>query len=130
MVTAPRSSTWGRRSRIRISTRRGPRRRSKACFSSCASFDRGKQLMPTPRADNLVWIDMEMTGLDPLVNVVLQAALVITNAALEPLDEVAVDIAQPEEALGLMSPFVREMHTRTGLIERVRRSTVDVATAE
>jgi len=86
--------------------------------------------VPTPRADNLVWIDLEMTGLDPSVDVILQAALLITNAALEPLDELAVDIGQPEEALARMSPFVWEMHTRTGLVERVRRSTVDVATAE
>jgi oligoribonuclease len=85
---------------------------------------------PTPSPDNLVWIDLEMTGLDPAVDVILQAALVITDAALEPLDEVAVDVGQPEEALALMSPFVHEMHTRTGLVDRVRRSNVDVATAE
>ncbi len=71
-----------------------------------------------------------MTGLDPSVDVVLQAALVITNAALEPLDEVAVDIGQPASALAAMSPFVRDMHTRTGLVDRVRLSTVTVAEAE
>jgi oligoribonuclease len=71
-----------------------------------------------------------MTGLDPSADVILQAALVITDAALEPLDEVSVDIGQPEAALAGMSPFVREMHTRTGLIDRVRRSTVGVPTAE
>lgn len=81
-------------------------------------------------ADNLVWIDLEMTGLDPSTDVVLQAALVITSGQLEPLDELAVDVGQPEEALARMSPFVREMHTRTGLIERVRRSTLDVQQAE
>jgi oligoribonuclease len=85
---------------------------------------------PTPRADNLVWIDLEMTGLDPTVHVILQAALVITTADLEPLDELSVDVHQPEEALALMSPFVREMHTGTGLIERVRRSAVDLVQAE
>ena len=87
-------------------------------------------MTPTPRADNLVWIDLEMTGLDPTVDVVLQAALVITTADLEPLDETSVDVVQPEEALARMSPFVRDMHTRTGLIDRVRRSTIDVARAE
>ena len=72
-------------------------------------------MIPTPRADNLVWIDLEMTGLDATVDVVLQAALVITNADLEPLDEVAVDVGQPEAALAAMSPFfVRDMHARTG----------------
>jgi oligoribonuclease len=87
-------------------------------------------MTPAPRADNLVWIDLEMTGLDPSTDVILQAALVITDAALEPLDEISVDISQPEEALARMSPFVQEMHTRTGLVERVRRSAVDLATAE
>ena len=87
-------------------------------------------MTPTPRADNLVWIDLEMTGLDPVVDVILQAALVITTADLEPLDEVSVDVVQPEEALTRMSPFVRDMHARTGLIDRVRRSTIDVEQAE
>jgi oligoribonuclease len=87
-------------------------------------------MTPTPRAENLVWLDLEMTGLDPSVDVILQAALVITTADLEPLDELAVDVAQPDEALARMSPFVREMHTRTGLVERVRRSTVELAEAE
>jgi oligoribonuclease len=83
-----------------------------------------------PSAENLVWIDLEMTGLDPSVDVILQAALVITNADLEPLAELAVDVAQPDEALARMSPFVREMHTRTGLVERVRCSTIDLVQAE
>jgi oligoribonuclease len=83
-----------------------------------------------PRADNLVWIDLEMTGLDPSTDVVLQAALVITTSDLEPLDEVAVDVGQSDEVLARMSPFVRDMHTRTGLVDRVLRSTVDVAQAE
>jgi oligoribonuclease len=85
---------------------------------------------PTPRQDNLVWIDLEMTGLDPAVDVILQAALVITTADLGPLAQLAVDVGQPEEALARMSPFVRDMHARTGLTERVRRSTVDVVEAE
>jgi len=85
---------------------------------------------PTPSPDNLVWIDLEMTGLDPSVDVILQAALVITTGDLEPVAEAAVDVGQPDEALASMSDFVRDMHTRTGLLERVRRSTVDVAEAE
>jgi oligoribonuclease len=87
-------------------------------------------MTPTPRADSLVWIDLEMTGLDPSVDVILQAALVITTGDLEPLDDVAVDVAQPAEALARMSPFVRDMHTRTGLVDRVLRSRVGLAEAE
>jgi oligoribonuclease len=87
-------------------------------------------MSPKPSADNLVWIDLEMTGLDPSVDAVLQAALVVTTSELEPLDELAVDVGQPEEVLARMSPFVRDMHTRTGLIDRVRVSGVSVEEAE
>jgi oligoribonuclease len=85
---------------------------------------------PGASADNLVFLDLEMTGLDPDTDVVLQAAVVITDAQLAPLDEVAFDIWQPEEALARMIPLVREMHQSTGLTERVRRSPVRLAEAE
>ncbi len=71
-----------------------------------------------------------MTGLDPFEDVILQAALVITTAELEPIDELAIDVAQHGEALDRMTPIVREMHTATGLLERVRRSVIDVHEAE
>src|SRR3954447_15437391 len=71
-----------------------------------------------------------MTGLDPMIDVILQAAVVVTTRDLEPLDELVLDVFQPPEALAVMSPFVREMHTRTGLLERVPRATIDVARAE
>lgn len=83
-----------------------------------------------PSPENLVWIDLEMTGLDVSVDVILQAALVVTSSELEPLAEVGFDVHQPEEALARMSPFVRDMHTKTGLIDRVRASTTSVAEAE
>jgi oligoribonuclease len=85
---------------------------------------------PSPSPSNLVWIDLEMTGLDAGTDVILQAAVVITTADLEPLAETAADIHQPEAALAKMTPFVRDMHTRTGLIERVRRSSVELIEAE
>lgn len=79
---------------------------------------------------NLVWIDLEMTGLDPRVDVILQAALIITDRQLQPLEEYVVDIWQPAAALEGMVPFVREMHERTGLLQRIATSQVDVAAAE
>ncbi|MBX3184550.1 MAG: oligoribonuclease [Polyangiaceae bacterium] len=85
---------------------------------------------PVQQADHLVWLDLEMTGLDPQTDVILQAALIITDRELVPLDEYVCDIWQPESALAKMTPFVREMHAKTGLTERVRRSTLDVAQAE
>ena len=84
--------------------------------------------MSDPR--NLAWLDLEMTGLDPAADVILQAALVVTTAELTPLCELALCIHQPDEALARMSPFVRDMHARTGLTERVRASSTDLATAE
>ncbi len=81
-------------------------------------------------AANLVWIDLEMTGLDPRDNVILQAALIVTDRELTPLEEYVVDIWQPLGALTNMVPFVREMHQKTGLLERVASSKVHVTDAE
>jgi oligoribonuclease len=84
-----------------------------------------------PRASsNLAWLDLEMTGLDVQRDVILQAALIVTDKELHTLDEYCCDIWQPEEALARMSPFVRDMHEKNGLIERVRASRVDVREAE
>jgi oligoribonuclease len=83
-----------------------------------------------PRDGNLAWLDLEMTGLDPVRDVILQAALVITNSELEPLEELCLDVWQPEEALAGMTPFVRDMHEKSGLTGRVRASKVDLFAAE
>jgi oligoribonuclease len=80
--------------------------------------------------DNLVWIDLEMTGLDPKCEVILQAALIITDAQLTPLESFCVDIWQPEDRLSSMVPFVRDMHTKNGLLDRCQKSTVDTRDAE
>ncbi len=85
---------------------------------------------PTQDSNNLVWIDLEMTGLNPQTEVILQAALIVTNAQLEPLQTYCVDIWQPESSLETMVPFVREMHEKNGLLDRCRSSTVDVNRAE
>jgi oligoribonuclease len=64
----------------------------------------------TQQEGNLVWLDLEMTGLDPQRDVILQAALIVTTKDLKPLEEYACDIWQPEEELGKLTPFVRDMH--------------------
>lgn len=81
-------------------------------------------------ATNLAWLDLEMTGLDPRADVILQAALIITDAQLNVLEEFVCDIWQPDAALQRMVPFVREMHETTGLTDRVRKSKVDLLAAE
>jgi oligoribonuclease len=88
---------------------------------------------PTPRRQattNLVWLDLEMTGLDVESDVILQAALIITDAELQPLEQYACDIWQPDAELAKMNPFVRSMHEKTGLLERVKRSTTELRRAE
>lgn len=79
---------------------------------------------------SLVWIDLEMTGLDVNVDVIVQAALIVTDRDLNPIEEFVADIWQPEHELERMTPFVREMHTKTGLLDRVRKSRIDVREAE
>jgi oligoribonuclease len=81
-------------------------------------------------ATHLAWLDLEMTGLDPQRDVILQAALIITDAQLNVLEEFVCDIWQPDAALERMVPFVKEMHETTGLTGRVRKSRVDLLVAE
>ena len=80
--------------------------------------------------DRLVWLDMEMTGLDPKTCVPVQVAMVVTDSELVVLDSVELTIWQPQAALHRMEPFVRKMHTQNGLIEAVKASEVSVADAE
>ncbi len=79
---------------------------------------------------NLAWIDLEMTGLDNAHDAIIQAALIVTDGELNAIDEYACDIWQPESELSKMSPFVRDMHEKNGLIERVRKSRVDLREAQ
>ena len=86
-------------------------------------------LDPEKRAA-LVWLDMEMTGLDPVKCVPLQVAAIVTDDDLRELEAVEVTIWQPPAALESMEPYVRKMHTHNGLIEAVRASDKSVALAE
>jgi oligoribonuclease len=87
--------------------------------------------MPRSRkSENLAWIDLEMTGLDPRKDVILQAALIVTNSRLEPLAEYCADVWQPPENLAHMTPFVRDMHEKSGLLSRVARSKADLGSVE
>jgi oligoribonuclease len=86
--------------------------------------------MEDPALSPLIWLDMEMTGLDPSTCVPLQIAVVITDSDLQELDSSEVTIWQPEEALSRVEPFVRKMHTDNGLLERVRASEWSVAQAQ
>ena len=71
-----------------------------------------------------------MTGLDPLHNVIVEIATIITDDNLEVVAEGPdLVIHQPEEALAAMEDIVREMHTKSGLIEAIRASTISLERA-
>lgn len=79
----------------------------------------------------LAWLDLEMTGLDIGSDVIVEIASLITDDDLEIVAEGPdLVIHAPEEALAAMQPVVVEMHTKSGLIEEIRQSTVTVAQAE
>jgi oligoribonuclease len=81
--------------------------------------------------EELVWIDCEMTGLDLGSDRLIEIAALVTDADLNILgDGIDVVIHTDDAALSGMVEVVTRMHTRSGLIEEVRASTVDVATAE
>ena len=85
---------------------------------------------PAFSRDNLIWIDMEMTGLQPEVNRVIEIAAVITDKELNVLHKgPVVAVHQPDIVLETMDEWNTETHTRSGLVERVRASTIDEAEA-
>ena len=82
-------------------------------------------------ATNLIWLDMEMTGLNPDADRIIELAIVVTSSSLEVLAESPVwAIHQPEAILKGMDEWNRKTHARSGLIERVRASRCDEARAE
>ncbi len=86
-----------------------------------------------PRYDenNLIWIDMEMSGLNPDSDRVLEVAVVVTDARLELIAEGPVlAVHQDERVLAAMDAWNTATHARSGLTERVRASTLDEAAAE
>ena len=77
--------------------------------------------------DRLVWIDLEMTGLDVRRHVIVEVAVLVTGADLVALDDgIDVVVHQPPEALAEMDDFVRTMHTRSGLLPEIEASTVSL----
>jgi oligoribonuclease len=82
-------------------------------------------------ADRLVWIDLEMTGLDVERDTIVEIACVVTDASLAALDDpIDIVVHQPAEQLAAMEEVVRAMHTKSGLLGAIAESTTDVATAE
>ena len=82
-------------------------------------------------ANHLVWLDMEMTGLDPERERIIELAIVITDSQLATVEESPVWVLHQSEAqLAAMDDWNKATHGKSGLIERVRASTLDEAAVE
>ena len=80
---------------------------------------------------NLVWLDCEMTGLDPERDRIIEIAVVVTGPNLEPrIEGPALAIHQSDAQLDLMDAWNKGTHGKSGLVDKVRASTVDEAQAE
>jgi oligoribonuclease len=81
--------------------------------------------------NNLAWIDMEMSGLAPDIDRILEIALVVTDAQLEVVAQGPVLVVhQPDEVLAAMDSWNRGVHGKSGLVDKVKASTLDEAAVE
>jgi oligoribonuclease len=80
---------------------------------------------PASADDRLVWIDLEMTGLDVERHRIVEVAVLVTDAQLEMLaDGLDLVVHQPPEVMAEMDDFVRKMHTKSGLLGEIERSSL------
>jgi oligoribonuclease len=78
----------------------------------------------------LVWMDLEMTGLDHTSDVIVEIATLVTDDELRIVGEGPdLVVHQPDEVLARMDPFVVEMHTKSGLLDAIRASTISLPEA-
>jgi oligoribonuclease len=82
-------------------------------------------------ANHLIWIDMEMTGLDPDRDRIIEMAIVITNSSLEAVAEAPVLVVhQADAVLDAMDSWNKSTHSKSGLVDRIKASTLTEAQAE
>jgi len=81
--------------------------------------------------NHLIWIDLEMTGLNPDTDRIIEAAIVITDSNLETIAEAPVLVVhQPDSVLDAMDNWNKSTHGKSGLIDRVKASTLTEADVE
>jgi oligoribonuclease len=84
-----------------------------------------------PANEHLIWVDMEMSGLDPEKERILEIAVIVTDAHLNTIATAPVWVIRQEDALlEAMDVWNKGTHGRSGLIDKVKASTTDEATAE
>ena len=84
-----------------------------------------------PNDDNLIWIDLEMTGLEPDQDTIIEIATIVTDANLNILAEgPMLAVHQEDSVLGAMDEWNTRQHGKSGLTERVQKSTITMADAE
>ena len=87
--------------------------------------------MKNNKGTNLVWVDLEMTGLDLDENRIIQIACLITNEDLEVIAEgPEIIIRQPDKFFDKKNPFIVENFIRSGFLDEVLKSKYDEASAE
>lgn len=85
----------------------------------------------TQNANNLIWIDLEMTGLDTQNDLIIEIATIVTDSELNELAEgPMLAIHQSDEIMGAMDEWNTNQHGKSGLTERVKNSTLSVQDAE
>ena len=88
-------------------------------------------IKPKQDASNIVWLDMEMTGLEPDKDHIIEIAMIVTDSNLNVLAvSDAIAVHQPDAIMDAMDSWNKNTHGRSGLIDRVKASAIDEHAAE
>ncbi|QJC36471.1 oligoribonuclease [Enterobacteriaceae endosymbiont of Donacia simplex] len=81
--------------------------------------------------NNLIWLDLEMTGLNPKLDRIIEIAIIITNSNLEIINkEIVIPIYQTDNILNNMNLWNKNIHKKTGLIKKIKNSKFNEKKAE